>query len=716
MENIKKLYTPVEFRFGGLYESSLPYKLPIQLPKSDSTLKIPLNPQWPSILSIGPGLRNMGNTCFFNSVLQCLTYTPPLAGFFLHPKGHPNENCKKDRSLCWLCLLSSHFKQIFSISKPKTLSPIDILKCLKGVWKKFRFGSQEDSHEFLRIFLDNLQKAENYLINGVFAGKLLNQVQCLDCKAISDKSEAFMDLSLEVQKSDSVQKSLEIFFKKESLNGNNKYRCGKCKRLVNAWKGFQLEEGPMILTIHLKRFNNSLMKINKYVKFSDKLDMSPFMRDQKHLLIYELYAVVVHQGSQMWSGHYYSYVKNSNNLWYLMNDETVRLANVERVLNENAYLLFYVKKESSINGIIRKESNCEIHVGNGVGAIQTPNNSRKNSQSNGVSINDSSNHNNNNQLNGITQLQLKRGNSLPPVISNLEKNVISKIENEDYARHLEKLKEKEECRDYMNAIFKRSSSLKQEAVNGMINSKKNHENEKEIYKNGDGLVEKTGKIEKKHENKEEIKLEKEEIKLENIEKRQENGEKKLENSQKKDEKKVEKKEEKKVEKIKNKQDIMEEEPPLNSLVMERSTSKNSSQGIKHSKFQKLKRISELWGDLKIIKKRKVSEDAIKICISDENLSKVKSIDEIFNSQIQENDEEDENNFLLEGKKKILEKNPEYFTHKIQKKDAYDIEYDKGKMKKKKIKKESKRNDFQVALEYKNSRNRNGFQYNMYKKR
>jgi len=45
------------------------------------------------------GLWNAGNSCFLNSVLQCLTFTPPLANYFMF-EGHKSKCLSVHRTFC----------------------------------------------------------------------------------------------------------------------------------------------------------------------------------------------------------------------------------------------------------------------------------------------------------------------------------------------------------------------------------------------------------------------------------------------------------------------------------------------------------------------------------------------------------------------------------------------------------------------------------------
>jgi ubiquitin carboxyl-terminal hydrolase 36/42 len=143
---------------------------------------------------------------------------------------------------------------------------------------------------------------------------------------------------------------MDIFFKTEELKGQNKYKCSGCKKAVDATKKYTIHERPVVLTIHLKRFDNNFMRINKiskHIKFNESINLAPYMAEKgQKSLMYDLHTIVIHMGAFTSSGHYYSYIKNSNGIWHLMNDEDVRTTKIDNVLGQSAYLLVYVLKDA----------------------------------------------------------------------------------------------------------------------------------------------------------------------------------------------------------------------------------------------------------------------------------------------------------------------------------------------------------------------------------
>ncbi|XP_075562981.1 ubiquitin carboxyl-terminal hydrolase 42-like [Pelecanus crispus] len=309
---------------------------------------------WQHRQRAGAGLYNLGNTCFLNSVLQCLTYTPPLANYLLS-REH-SQSCRQ-QGFCMMCVMEAHVNEVLR-SSVCAIRPSGVISVLTRIGEHFQLGMQEDAHEFLRYTVDAMQRAclsgssdldvssqATTIVHQIFGGFLRSRVTCLSCRAVSDSYEAFLDVPLDIKAASSVTAALEDFVRPEQLDGENCFKCSKCDKMVAASKSFTVHHAPKVLTVCLKRFQDFTgRKISKVVEYPEYLDLRPYMsRTAGEPLLYALYAVLVHSGDSCHAGHYFCYTKASNGLWYKMNDMAVDGCGIDRVLGQQAYLLFYVR-------------------------------------------------------------------------------------------------------------------------------------------------------------------------------------------------------------------------------------------------------------------------------------------------------------------------------------------------------------------------------------
>ncbi|ESQ42596.1 hypothetical protein EUTSA_v10012558mg [Eutrema salsugineum] len=362
---------------------------------------------------IGAGLRNLGNTCFLNSVLQCLTYTEPLAAY-LQKVAH-EKRCHV-AGFCALCAMQKHVRNARQASG-RILVPNDLVSNLRSVSRNFRNQRQEDAHEYMISLLECMHKCclpsgvpsessdayRSSLVHKIFGGSLRSQVKCEQCSHCSDKFDPFLDLSLDIAKADSLQRSkanswqmpkpdslqraLYRFTAVELLDGGAKvYQCERCKQKVKAKKQLTVFKAPYVLTVHFKRFEaHRSEKNDRKVDFAPTIDMKPFVSGPyEGNLKYTLYGVLVHYGHSIHSGHYACFVRTSSGMWYSLDDNMVRLVSEKIVFNQKAYMLFYVRDGQNIAPknavVVNRETSKESLATNRASLIVSP---KRNEQVNG---------------------------------------------------------------------------------------------------------------------------------------------------------------------------------------------------------------------------------------------------------------------------------------------------------------------------------------------
>lgn len=342
------------------------------------------------------GMHNLGNSCFLNSIVQCLNHIEPLTQFFL--KGDYQRDMNRQNPLgsggrvatAYAALL----KEIWS-GKYAALAPRMLKQTVASFAPQFNNSYQHDSQEFCQFLMDGIHedcnrvKSKPYVeelegfgmederaaietwrkhllrhdsvIVDHFQGMHRSHLTCPSCGRESIKFDVYSTISVPLAEDKNglsavkLEDCIEKFMEGEQLDEINAWYCPGCKKHVCALKMIALWSVPDVLILHMKRFQfdhcsvrNDIVrsKIDATVKFPiDCLDLrrhvlGPF--DESAPPVYKLYGVSEHMGPTANSGHYTATARNSKDgRWYRYNDAHVGETTGDAAVTGGAYLLFY---------------------------------------------------------------------------------------------------------------------------------------------------------------------------------------------------------------------------------------------------------------------------------------------------------------------------------------------------------------------------------------
>ncbi|XP_049942018.1 ubiquitin carboxyl-terminal hydrolase 2-like [Schistocerca serialis cubense] len=331
------------------------------------------------------GLRNIGNTCFMNSVIQCLSNTKPLLEYLLND-GHLTDinTTVSGMKGALIKAFTTVIQELWHSDSNGTVVNTTALKSqIQRFAPRFMGYSQQDAQEFLRYLLEGLHedvnrvtvkpkpilteidetlsdqqksaeawkrylRADDSKIVDIFVGQLKSTLRCTVCGHCSVTFDPFWDLSLPIPVRTGqvrLQQCLDSFTREEVLDGDEKPTCSKCQMRRKCTKSFTIQKFPKILVLHLKRFSPTERfrgKLNVTVDFPlTGLDLSAYAANRGQGCTYNLYGVANHSGTT-YSGHYTAYCKHPyTGEWHEYNDSRVSTISSRSIMSSEAYVLFY---------------------------------------------------------------------------------------------------------------------------------------------------------------------------------------------------------------------------------------------------------------------------------------------------------------------------------------------------------------------------------------
>uniref|UniRef100_A0A2K5TZ16 Ubiquitin carboxyl-terminal hydrolase n=1 Tax=Macaca fascicularis TaxID=9541 RepID=A0A2K5TZ16_MACFA len=398
-------------RLQGLAQSTIieivPVQVPAQMPASTAKDKVLSTSEdersqkindssvkrRPIVTPGVTGLRNLGNTCYMNSVLQVLSHLlifrqcflkldlnqwlavtasekkrsfckhPPVTDTVVYQMNEcqekdtgfvrsrqsslssglsggasksrkmeliqPREPTSQYLSLCHE--LHTLFQVMWS-GKWALVSPFAMLHSVWRLIPAFRGYAQQDAQEFLCELLDKIQ--HELETTGTSLPALIPTSQRKLIKQVLNV--------------------VNNIFHGQLLTKRRRFS-SKPVVLTEAQKQLMICHLPQVLRLHLKRFRwsgcNNREKIGVHVGFEEILNMEPYCCRETlkslrpECFIYDLSAVVMHHGKGFGSGHYTAYCYNSEGgFWVHCNDSKLSMCTMDEVCKAQAYILFYTQR------------------------------------------------------------------------------------------------------------------------------------------------------------------------------------------------------------------------------------------------------------------------------------------------------------------------------------------------------------------------------------
>ncbi|KAK9236206.1 hypothetical protein V1525DRAFT_363326 [Lipomyces kononenkoae] len=227
------------------------------------------------------GLKNLGNSCYLASVVQCLYSLPRFQERYYYPSGdlpltlEPANDLETQLRKLGDGLLSGRYsnppnpEEQLESPYAKGIAP-SMFKALVGKSHvEFSTMRQQDAFEFLLYLVQTIRRASHQNLDAdpttIFSFVVEQRLQCLACKKVSYRTDVQDNISVpvpvkrlpresledkEVFESVTLKECLDLFTQSESLE----YTCQACGSKEGAVTRTAFKTFPEVLVVNARRF------------------------------------------------------------------------------------------------------------------------------------------------------------------------------------------------------------------------------------------------------------------------------------------------------------------------------------------------------------------------------------------------------------------------------------------------------------------------------